>query len=222
MPRCPYRWTLGGRRRTRRLPGPPACFLPPASPSARLSGQQPVGPWDPDRELRPHKGGTGAWCPLGTSWSRSRSRVTCPGSASRPGASSCAITSYSWTVSWAHCFDWQRGFWFPRAAQPRNAASGASGCGHWRDKGTGQPPTAGDRRSGGRGRGGEEAGQPGGRQTAWVKSWLPGPLCLPKNGANCPSSEPPLSWGKTTSLKCSELVYKLTSQSPRVFDAKEH
>lgn len=55
-------------------------------------------------------------------------------------ASSCSVTSYSWKVFWAHCFDRRQEFLVP-------LTSSAQKCRLWwlwlvvhlRDKGTGQP-----------------------------------------------------------------------------------
>lgn len=122
-------------------PWPPsACFLPPASPSALSCRKQLCGSLGP----RSGAGATqrGHRCLVSTGdelESLRHSRVTCRAVPAGLRASSCAITSYSWTVLWAHCFDWQQSFWFPRAVQPRNADTGASGLWAWRDKGTGQP-----------------------------------------------------------------------------------
>lgn len=65
--------------------------------------------------------------------------VTLPGSANADSAaSSCLITSYSWNVFWAHCFDWRQELLLP-------LTSSAQKCRLWRpwlvehlrDKGTG-------------------------------------------------------------------------------------
>lgn len=85
----------------------------------------------------PHKRGTGAWCPPGTRLqSLRRSLVTFPGSASPDSAaSSCSITSYSWNVVWACCFDRRLEFLFPLTSSAQKCGLAGDDLG---DKGTGQ------------------------------------------------------------------------------------